>query len=157
MFTQTPQPMQSSGEMAMVYLYRPLPLPAREVNEVCIFGSCRGLFLVKSEGTDGGMRTYECTLVALCTGLCSPLGNESGNAALFVSGSAKLKGAVCVIDESGNGQRIAVHLVNGIEDGLDHLNGLFAAGVDLLVVPCPLRSSRTREPRPLRMRLRRRR
>ena len=38
-----------------------------------------------------------------------------------------------MIDESGNGQRIAVHLVNGIEDSFDHLNGLFAAGVDLLV------------------------
>ena len=38
-----------------------------------------------------------------------------------------------MIDKSGNGQGVAVHLVNGIKDGLDHLNGLFAAGVDLLI------------------------
>ena len=114
-------------------LVQALALAGAEVNEVCIFGSCRGLFLVKSEGTDGSMRTYECALVALCTGLCRPLGNEGGNAAFLVGGSTKLEGAVCVIDKSGNGQGIAVHLVNGIKDGLDHLNGLLAAGVDLLI------------------------
>ena len=36
-------------------------------------------------------------------------------------------------DECGNGQGVAVHLIDGIEDGLDHLDGLLAAGVDLAV------------------------
>ena len=45
-----------------------------------------------------------------------------------------------MVDESGNRQGIAVHLVDGIEDGLDHLNGLLAPGVDLLagLVLCSL-------------------
>ena len=36
-------------------------------------------------------------------------------------------------DECGNGQGVAVHLIDGIENGLDHLDGLLAAGVDLAV------------------------
>ena len=99
----------------------------------CCLGCAFCLGFIESEGAQRGVRADESTVVALNAAVGVPLGNESGNAALFVSGSAKLEGAVCVIDESGNGQGVAVHLVNGIEDSFDHLNGLFAAGVDLLV------------------------
>ena len=48
-----------------------------------------------------------------------------------------------MVDECGNGQGVAVHLVHGIEDGLDHLHGLFTALklLGLCVVNCigPLR------------------
>ena len=108
-------------------LVNALALAGTEVDYLSIGGSGCCLFLGQSEGTDGSMRADESTLVALCAGLCRPLGNECGHATLFICGSAELKGAVGVVDECGNGQGVAVHLVNGIEDGLDHLHGLFTA------------------------------
>lgn len=92
------------------------------------------------------MRADECTVVALNAAVGVPLRERRRKRrALLVGGSTKLEGAVCVIDKSGNGQGVAVHLVNGIKDGLDHLNGLFAAGVDLLIglVLCGLQDSGT--------------
>ena len=108
-------------------LVNALALAGTEVDDLSIGGSIGCLLLGQSEGTDGSMRADECTLVALCAGLGRPLGNECGHAALLISGSTKLKGAVSVVDECGNGQRVAVHLIHGIEDGLDHLHGLFTA------------------------------
>ncbi|CDC68726.1 putative uncharacterized protein [Oscillibacter sp. CAG:155] len=58
--------------------------------------------------------------------------NVHGNAALLISGSAQLELAVHVLDESGHGQRIAIHLVHGVQDGLDLLHqsgGAFQNGV----------------------------
>ena len=99
----------------------------------CCLGCIFCLDLIERKGAQRGVRADECTVVALNAAVGVPLGNEGGNAALLVGGSAELEGAVCVIDKSGNGQGVAVHLVNGIKDGLDHLNGLFAASVDLLI------------------------
>ena len=86
------------------------------------------------------MRADERALVALYALLCIPLRNGDGDAALLICGCAQLEGAVGVIDEGGDGQCVAVHLVDGIEDGADHLDGLLAAGLfdGGLVILCGL-------------------
>ena len=75
------------------------------------------------------MRADKGAVVALDALLGIPLRDGDGDAALLVGGGAQLKGAVGVVDEGGHGQAVAVHLVDGIEDGLDHLDGLGAAGL----------------------------
>ena len=59
-----------------------------------------------------------------------PGGDVHRDTALLVSGGAQLELAVHVLDESGDGQRVAVHLVHGIQDGLDLLHQLGLAGED---------------------------
>ena len=80
-------------------LVNALALAGTEVDYLSIGGSIGYLLLGQSERTDGGVRADKCALVALCAGRGRPLGNECGNAALLVSGSAELKGAVSVVDE----------------------------------------------------------
>ena len=60
-------------------------------------------------------------LVTLDTGLVVPGGHGDGHAALLVGGSALLEGAVHAVDELGDGQGVAVHLVDGLHDVL-HLS-----------------------------------
>ena len=50
-----------------------------------------------------------------------PVRNDHGNAALLVSGGAQLKLAVGAIDEGGNGQAVAIHAIDGLEQVLDLL------------------------------------
>ena len=68
------------------------------------------------------MRADICAVAAL-DALCRiPFRNGNGNAALFVSGSAQLELAVDMIDERGNRQRVAVHLIDREEDVLNLLD-----------------------------------
>ena len=89
----------------------------------------RGFLCAQREGTDGGVRADECALVALDALLGVPLGNGDRDAALLVRRCAQLEGAVRVVNEGADGQCVAVHLVDGIEDAVDHLHGLGIAGV----------------------------
>ena len=109
--TQTAQPMQSS----------------LDVGGLGLRGSRGELFLGQSEGTDRGVRADEGALVALDALGVVPFGDGDGGAALLIGGGAELEGAVGVIDEGGDGQAVAVHLVHRGEDVLDHLDGLLAA------------------------------
>ena len=73
------------------------------------------------------MRADEGALIALCAGLCVPLGNHDRDAALLIGGCALLECAVRVIDEYGNRERIAVHKTDGLHDGVNHLDELLGA------------------------------
>ena len=86
------------------------------------------------------MRADKCAVVALDALFCVPFRNGNSDAALLVSGGAEREGAVCVINELGYGQGIAVHTVNRIENVVDHLDGLGKAGVlaDSCLVFCGL-------------------
>ena len=97
------------------------------IDHLGAFGSRGGFLGVESVGTDGGVRADVSALVALRAGLGRPLGNGDGNAALLVRSGALLEGAVGVIDESGDRQRVAVHAAHGLHDVADHRNGLFGA------------------------------
>ena len=105
-------------------------------------GSGSGLFLGQCERTDRGMRADKCAAVALDALVGVPLGDGHGDAALLVSGSAQLELAVDMIHERGDRQGIAVHLVDGQEDVLDHLHELRLAlehggvGLILSLGPC---------------------
>ena len=99
-----------------------LALAGLDRTDLCALGSGSGLSLGEHEGTDGGVRADKGAVVALDALVGVPFGNGDGNAALLVSGSAQLKLAVHMIDEGGNRQAVAVHLVDGEEDVLDHLH-----------------------------------
>ena len=75
------------------------------------------------------MRADEGALVALYALLGIPRRDGNGDAALLISGGTELEGTVGVIDESGNRQAVAVHLVDRVQNGADHLDGLLAAGL----------------------------
>ena len=124
---QTPQPMQSSGLTARVKLYSPLPLPALTGTIFAAAGAFFASSSVRGVGADGGVRTDKGALVALHALLGVPLGDGDGDAALLVGAGAELEGAVGVVDEGGNRQAVAVHLVDGVEDLGDHLDGGRAA------------------------------
>ena len=88
-------------------------------------GGRRSRFLgVKRIGADRRVRADICALVALYAGVGVPLGNHDRNAALLVSGSALFERAVRMIHEGGNGKAVAVHLADGLHDGIDHLDEL---------------------------------
>ena len=73
------------------------------------------------------MRADKRTLVTLSAGVLIPFGNHYSNAALLVCGCAQFKSTVNMINECRYRQRVAVHLVNRFENGLNHLHGLFSA------------------------------
>src|SRR5699024_2048082 len=78
--------------------------------------------------TDGCVRADIRALVALDTGLGIPGRDGDGDAALLVSGSALLEGAVYMVaSECGYRQRVAVHTADRLHDLLDHLDRLLAA------------------------------
>ena len=70
------------------------------------------------------MRADIRALVTLSTSRTVPLGNHNGNAALFVSRSALLEGAVNVLGECGYGETVAVHIAYGLHDAVNHLDEL---------------------------------
>ncbi len=104
-------------------------------------GAFLGLFLGQSEGTDGRVRADEGAVVALDALFGIPLGHGNRDAALLIGGSALLIGAVHMVHKRGDGQAVAVHLVDGHQDVLDHLDQLGLAlehGLVLLVLGvCP--------------------
>ena len=74
------------------------------------------------------MRTDEGALVALDTLFGVPAGNAGGNAALFKGGDAIGEGAVGHVFKGGDRQAVAVHLVDGLEQGFRNLDGSGTAG-----------------------------
>ena len=63
--------------------------------------------------------------------------NGNGNAALLISGSTQGELTVGQIGEGGNGQAVAVHSADGVQDGLDDLDGVgtaFQNGFGLVVL-----------------------
>ena len=89
-------------------------------------GSGSSLFVGQSERTDGGVRAdIMRSWLHWMQFAASQFGNGNGNAALLVSGSALLER--CRRHdriERGNGQGVAVHLVDRDQDVLDHLDEL---------------------------------
>ena len=77
------------------------------------------------------MRADECTLVAADALGSIPLGNVHSGAALLVCRCALLPLAVCICNESGNGQAVAVHTSDGLHDITDLLDQLRTAGESL--------------------------
>ena len=77
--------------------------------------------------SDGGVGADIGAVVALDALGGVPVGDGDGHAALFIGGGAQLELAVHVLDEGGDGQAVAVHLADGVEDGLDLLHKLRAA------------------------------
>ena len=77
------------------------------------------------------------TVVALDALGLVPVRNGNGNAALLISGSTQGELAVGQIGEGGNGQAVAVHSADGVQDGLDDLDGVgtaFQNGLGLVVL-----------------------
>ena len=72
-------------------------------------GSRLCLFLVQEVGTDGGMRTYKCALVALDAVFGDPFRNVNRDSALLVCGCALRIGTVCAVPECRNREGIAEH------------------------------------------------
>ena len=114
------------GELVAVHV-----LDALDGGQLGLRGGSGGLVGGQDEGTDRGVRADESALVALDALVGVPLGNGDGDAALLVGGGAELEGTVGVIHEGGHGQAVAVHLVHGIEDLSDHLDGLLEAVLGL--------------------------
>ena len=75
------------------------------------------------------MGANEGALVALHALGGIPLGNGDGDAPLLVSGSAQLKGTVSMVNEGGDRQAVAIHLVHRIQNVGDHLHGLLPTGL----------------------------
>ena len=80
------------------------------------------------ERADGRMRADVSALVALDALGAVPLGHGDGHAALFIRGGAELERTVGVIDERGDRQAVAVHLVDRGENVAHHLDGGRTAG-----------------------------
>ena len=85
-------------------------------------GCVLGFLIGQRDRADGSVRA-DISAVAALDALCGiPFRNCNGNAALFVSGSAQLELSINMIDERGNRQRVAVHLIDREEDVLNLLD-----------------------------------
>jgi len=104
-----------------------LALASLDGNDACSSGSGSSLSLSQSEGTDGCVGADISTVVTLDTLGLVPVRNGDGNATLLVSSSAQGELTVSQTVEGGNRQAVAVHLANGVEDGLNDLNGVSGA------------------------------
>ena len=104
-----------------------LALACLLVDDSCALRSVGSLFFGQKVRADSCVRADEGALVALCAGLCVPLGNHDRDAALLIGGCALLECAVCVINKDGNRERIAVHKADRSHDGVDHLDELLGA------------------------------
>ena len=90
------------------------------VGELNSGGFCgRGLVGVQQERTDGCMRTYKCTVVALDTGVGIPHGDADRNAAFFVSGSACRHCAVLIGEECADGKGVSLLGIHHVGNFLD--------------------------------------
>ncbi len=87
-------------------------------------GRVLGFLIGQCNGTDGSVRADIAQLPHWMHSCSVPFRNRNGNAALFVSGSAQFELAVDMIQERGDRQGIAVHLVDREEDVLDLLDKL---------------------------------
>ena len=90
-------------------------------------GCIGGLGLVQRVGADGGVGADVGALVALDALVLVPGGNADGHAALLVGAGALLEGAVHMVHEGGDGEAVAVHLGDGLQDALHHLHSAGAA------------------------------
>ena len=115
-------------------LVRALALAGLDLRKLRLRRGRSGLLSGQGEGTDGGVRAHKRALVALHALLRIPLGNADRDAALLVGGSAQFEGAVRVVHEGADGQRVAVHLVDRVEDVRDHLHGLGKAFLALVLL-----------------------
>ena len=108
-------------------LVHTLALAGLHVHDLGALRSGLSLLLGEGEGTDGGVGADIGAHIALHAGVGVPGGDGHGHAALLIGGGALLEGAVHVGHESGHGQAVAVHAVDGLHHVLDHFHQLGAA------------------------------
>ena len=106
-----------------------LALAGLDLRKLRLRRRSRGFLRTQREGTDRGVRAHKRALVALDALARVPLGYGNRNTALLIRRSAQLKRAVRVVHKRGDRQRVAVHLVDRVEDAVDHLHRLGIAGV----------------------------
>ena len=99
-----------------------------EIGHLGVFRSGSLFCFVQSVHTQGSMGTDEGALVALDTLFGVPAGNAGGNAALFEGGDTIGEGTVGHVFKGGDRQAVAVHLVDGLEQGFCDLDGSGTTG-----------------------------